>query len=129
MSAAPQWLDEILNEFGRGAGLEHLTLGEQGVAALEMTQGMMLSFEYIYPHLTVMVTVEVTKDIETAQKVLLLADPNRQGELLIRSGLLPRANKAFFATILQHEEVTLPLLTTAFAELRRLAERFVGGAA
>ncbi len=128
MSAAPQWLDEILNEFGRGAGLQHFTLGEQGVAALEMSHGMMLSFEYTYPQLTVMVTVEVAKDVETAQKVLLLADPDRQGQLLIRSGLMPRSDRAFFATILKHEDVTLPLLTTTFAELRRLAERFVGGA-
>ncbi len=128
MSMAPQWLDDIIGEFGQGAGLEHFTLGERGVATLEMTRGMMLSLEYSYPRLSVVLTVAVRKDTEVAKKVLQLADPGRRGQWAIRSGLLPHSNRAFFAVILPHDMVTLPVLTTTFTELCRLAERFAGGA-
>ncbi len=129
MSAAPRWLDDIIADFGRGAGIQSLALGENGVAALAGDNGMALHLEYVYPNLIVRMTAEVDKSAETAKKVLLFAEPTRQERYLVRTGFMPRENKAFFAVSLPHESVTIPVLTEVFRELRRLAERFAGGAA
>ncbi len=128
MSAAPRWLDEIIAEFGRGAGIQNLSLGERGVAALVGDNGIALVLEYVYPNMMVRMTAELKKTPEAAKKVLLFSEPDRQGKFVIRSGFMPREDKAFFAVSLPHDSVTLPILNDVFRELRRLAERFAGGA-
>lgn len=127
MSAAPRWLDEVVQEFGRGAGLRELTLGERGVAGLKGDNGTELWLEYVDSSLVVRMTVEVEKTVETAKKVLLLADPMRQGRHRVRTGFLMRSEKAFFAVKVPQEEATLPVLNDVYEEVRRLADRFVGG--
>ncbi len=129
MSAAPRWLDEIIAEFGRGAGIRGLSLGERGVAALAGEGGTAFILEYVYPNLLVRMTAEVRKTPETAKRVLQLAEPLRQGRFAVRAGFMPHADQAFFAVRLPHDSVTQPVLMDVFRELRRLAERFVGGAA
>ncbi len=128
MNAAPAWLDEIIGGFGRNAGIRNLSLGERGVAALEGDNGTALVLEYVYPNLMVRMTAEVKKMPGTAKKVLLFAEPVRQGKFGIRTGFMPHSDKAFFAVRLPHDSVTLPVLTEVIRELRRLAERFAGGA-
>ncbi len=128
MSAAPRWLDEIIGEFGRGAGIQSLSLGERGVAALSGDDGMDFILEYVYPNLILRMTAEVEPSAETAKKVLLFAEPMRQGRFPLRCGFMPRADKAFFAISLSHDLITLPILSEAFRDLRRTAERFTGGA-
>lgn len=127
MSAAPQWLNDVLTDFGRSAGIEGFALGERGTAALRGDNGTALVFEYAYPRLTVMMTAQTEKTPETARRVLALAEPGRRGRFPVRAGLLPRSERAFFAAVLDHEDVTLPTLNALFAELRRLAERIAGG--
>ncbi len=129
MSAAPRWLDEIITDFGRGAGLQNLSLGERGALALTGEHGTSLHLEYVYPNLLVRMTADVVKTPETAKKVLLFAEPVRQGRYPVRTGFMPRADKAFFAVKLSQDDVTLPTLTEVFRELRRLAERFAQGGA
>ncbi len=128
MSAAPQWLDDVVSEFGRSAGIQGLALGERGIAALAGDNGTTLLFEYDYPRLTMMMTVEVQKTSEIAQKVLALVVPGRNERFTVRAGLMPHSDKAFFATLLEHEMLTQPTLMEVFTTLRRLADRFVGGA-
>ncbi len=127
MSAAPRWLDDIIADFGRGAGLQNFTLGERGAAALAGERGTAFYFEYVQPDLLVRMTAEVQKTPETARKVLLFAEPTRQGAYPIRAGFMPHSDKAFFAVKLPQDAVTLPTLTDIFRELRRLAERFTQG--
>lgn len=123
MSVAPRWLDEVMAEFGRSAGLDGLALGERGTAALRGDNGTTLAFEYVYPRLTVMMTAPVRKDAETARRVLAMAEPSRRGRYRVRAGLMPRDDRAFFAAVLDQEAVTLPALNAVFGELRRLADR------
>lgn len=129
MSSAPQWLDEIVAEFGRGAGIQSLRLGDRGVAALAGERGTSLYLEYVYPKLTMRMTAEVGNTAEVVKKVLLLAEPNRQGKFVVRTGIMPKTGNAFFAVQIPQDSISLPILTEVFQELRRLAERFVGGVA
>ncbi len=129
MSAAPRWLDEIIADFGRGAGIQSLSLGARGVAALAGDCGTAFILEYVHPNLLVRMTAEVVKTPETAKKVLQFAEPLRRGRFAVRTGFMPHADTAFFAVALPHDAVTLPVLMDVFHELRRLAERFAGGAA
>lgn len=127
MSAAPQWLDGIITEFGNSAGIHNLTLGEKGVASLAGENGRVFSFEYSYPNLVVMMTVPVSKNEEVAKKVLLLSEPSRQGKYLVRTGFMPHGLRAFFAVVAQQDSLSLPALSEIFRELRRLSDRFMGG--
>lgn len=125
--SAPHWMNEVLCEFGRAAGLEDFTFNDRDVAALTFEHGAMLVFEYAYHSLNVMVTVPVTQDTETAMRVLAHAAPERREEFRIKAGFLPKAEKAFFVVRLPHEEVTLPILNAAFLVLRRIADQFGEG--
>lgn len=128
MGAAPKWLDDVVGGFGRGAGLRGLSLGERGAVTLDCGRGMAFTLEYVHPGLTVCMTVEAAGTVETAKKVLQLAEPLRRGRYAVRTGFMPRGGRAFFAVRLAQDAVTQPVLAEVFRELRRLAERFAGGA-
>lgn len=127
MTTAPRWVSELLGEFGRSAGIESFELNARDAAALTFESGAVLRFEYAYDSLTVMITLPVSRDAETAKRVLRQAMPDRRGDFRIRCGLLPKAEKAFFAIRLPHAEITLPILNAAFSTLRRLADPFGEG--
>lgn len=125
--SAPEWVNEVIREFGRSAGLESFGLNERDVAALSFERGAMLVFEYAYASLMVMMTLPVSNDMETIRRILSFAMPERRGDFRVKSGLLPKSGKAFFATRLPHEEITLPVLNMAFSTLRRMADQFGEG--
>lgn len=124
---APHWMNEMLREFGHAAGIEHFGFNDRDVAALRFEQGAMLVFEYAYTSLTVMITVPVANDVETAKRVLAHAIPERRGDFRIKTGFLAQPERAFFAIRLPHDEVTLPILNAAFLALRRIADQFGEG--
>lgn len=125
--SAPNWVNEIIGEFGRSAGIESLALNERGVAVLAFESGALFRLEYAYDSLTVLITVPVIPSAETVKRILQQAIPERRGEFRLRCGMLPRSERAFFAVRLPHEEITLPVLNTAFSTLRRFADQFGEG--
>ena len=44
--SAPSWMESLVREFGKGAGLSNFTLNDRGVAALAFENGASLRFEY-----------------------------------------------------------------------------------
>ena len=42
----PAWLDTMVKEFGRSAGVQNFALGERGAAALSFETGAELRLEY-----------------------------------------------------------------------------------
>lgn len=124
---APHWVCELIAEFGRSAGIDSFGLNDHHVAMLVFGSGAALRFEYAYDSLTVMMTVPVSSDSDTVKLILRQATPERRGDFRIRSGLLPRSGRAFFAVRLPHEEMTLPILNAAFSTLRRFADQFGEG--
>lgn len=126
--SAPFWVSEIIAEFGRSAGIDDFAFNERDVAALGFESGAMLVFEYAYSSLSVMMTVPLYNEPEVAKRVLALSMAERRGDFRIKTGFIARSGRAFFAIRLPHEEISLPLLNSAFSYLRRLADQFGEGA-
>lgn len=126
--SVPLWLSEIIAEFGRSAGIDDFAFNERDVAALGFESGAMLVFEYAYSSLSVMMTVPLYNNPEVAKRILSLTMAERRGDFRVKAGFLPKKDRAFFAIRLPHNEVTLPLLNSAFSYLRRLADQFGEGA-
>ena len=54
---APVWLNAVIGDFGRAAGIGALALNERGAAALRFENGTSLRLEYTGAELVVAVTV------------------------------------------------------------------------
>ena len=123
----PGWMQETIAEFGRSAGIENFAFNDKGVAALAFESGASLVFEYAYSSLTVMMSVPVSMDPAVAARALSFATPERRGEFRIKTGFLEKAGRVFFAARLPHDEVSLPVVNSAFSYLRRIADQFGEG--
>jgi type III secretion system chaperone SycN len=128
MMMPPHWMNEVIAEFGRSAGIDGFSFGANATAALGFESGASLVFEYAYSSLIVMMTVPVALDSSVAEKTLKFVMPERRGEFRIKAGFLSEKGKVFFAVRLPHDEVTLPVINSAFSHLRRLADQFGEGA-
>jgi type III secretion system chaperone SycN len=128
MMVPPHWMNEVIAEFGRSAGIDGFAFGPNATAALGFESGASLVFEYAYSSLIVMMTVPVALDSSVAEKALKFVMPERRGEFRIKAGFLSEKGRVFFAVRLPHDEVTLPVINSAFSYLRRLADQFGEGA-
>ena len=128
MMVPPHWMNEVIAEFGRSAGIDGFSFGANATAALGFESGASLVFEYAYSSLIVMMTVPVALDSSVAEKALKFVMPERRGEFRIKAGFFSEKGRVFFAVRLPHDEVTLPVINSAFSYLRRLADQFGEGA-
>ena len=128
MMVPPHWMNEVIAEFGRSAGIDGFSFGANATAALGFESGASLVFEYAYSSLIVMMTVPVALDSSVAEKALKFVMPERRGEFRIKAGFLSEKGRVFFAVRLPHDEVTLPVINSAFSYLRRLVDQFGEGA-
>lgn len=121
---APVWMNAVIGEFGRAAGLDGLTLNERGAAALKFEDGASLRLEYGGDALVVAMTVPAAD----VKRLLSLSHPKARTSFRIRAGVLPKTGEAIMAIRLAERDVTLPRVSGAFELLWRLA-REIGGAA
>ena len=128
MMMPPHWMNDVIAEFGRSAGIDGFSFGANATAALGFESGASLVFEYAYSSLIVMMTVPIALDSSVAEKALKFVMPERRGEFRIKAGFLSEKGRVFFAVRLPHDEVTLPVINSAFSYLRRLADQFGEGA-
>ncbi len=127
--SAPVWMESLVKEFGKGAGLPEFALSDRGVAALAFENGASLRFEYADGTLAVMMTVPSSMDSSRAAALLAVAHPEaRRGPFRIRTGYLASRARALFAVRLAEREATLPVLNQVFAALWEAAREY-GGAA
>lgn len=136
---APSWIDSVVREFGRGAGLRDFALNERGAAAVRFENGRSLKFEYVDAtsaslpgadgELVVSVTVAMNCDASAAKRILACSHPDARYGARVRSGYLARRGCAVFAVRLAAQDATLPALNNAFAALWRVASEAEGGAA
>ena len=110
-SPAPVWLDDIVREFGRSAGLSDFSLNDRGAAAATFETGAQLRFEYAFESL-----------------VVALSFPYR-APFRLRAGILARSGRAILAARFPEREATLPAVNAAFSALWRLSEDLAGGPA
>ena len=125
---APDWIDAIVRDFGRSAGLSNFTLNERGAAAASFDNGVTLHFEYAADALMMSVTVPVALDAARAAALLAYAHPDAGLGLRVRGGYLVARGCAVFAVRLASRDATLPAVNRAFDVLWRVAQEF-GGAA
>ena len=129
-SPAPVWLNDIVREFGRSAGLSDFALNDRGAAAISFETGAQLRFEYAFESLVVALSVPYpASDPAAARRLLAAAHPGARPGFKLRAGLLEKSGRAILAARFPEREITLPAVNAAFAALWRIAEDLAGGPA
>ena len=121
---APVWLNAVIGDFGRAAGIGALALNERGAAALRFENGTSLRLEYTGAELVVAVTVPSADP----KRLLSLSHPKARYGFRVRTGIVPKTGEAVLAVRLAERDVTLPRVNAVFGLLWRLAGE-TGGAA
>ena len=129
-SPAPVWLDDIVREFGRSAGLSDFALNDRGAAAISFETGAQLRFEYAFESLVVALSIPYpASDPAAARRLLAAAHPGARPGFKLRAGLLEKTGRAILAARFPEREITLPAVNAAFSALWRIAEDPAGGPA
>ena len=127
---APAWLDDIVREFGRSAGLSDFSLNDRGAAAATFETGAQLRFEYAFESLVVALSFPYpVSDPDAARRLLAAAHPGARPGFKLRAGLQPRTGRALLVARFPEREATLPAVNAAFSALWRLSEDLAGGTA
>lgn len=124
----PAWIEALVADFGRAAGLESFALNERGAAAVAFQTGFVFHMEYVPSALAVMMEIPARLDGEAARAILSYSEPGARRGFTIRSGYSAKSGRALFMAALSEREATLPALNAIFSELWRIANEF-GGAA
>lgn len=129
-SPAPVWLDDIVREFGRSAGLSDFALSDRGAAAVSFETGAQLRFEYAFESLVVALSFPYpVSDPDAARRLLAAAHPGARPGFKLRAGLQPRTGRALLVARFPEREATLPAVNAAFSALWRISEDLAGGPA
>ena len=120
---APVWLNAVIGDFGRAAGIGVLALNERGAAALRFENGTSLRLEYTGAELVMAVTVP-SADLK---RLLSFSHPKARYGFRVRTGIVPKTREAVLAVRLAERDVTLPRVNAVFGLLWRLAGE-TGGA-
>ncbi len=129
-SPAPVWLDDIVREFGRSAGLSDFALNDRGAAAVSFETGAQLRFEYAFESLVVALSFPYpVSDPDAARRLLAAAHPGARPGFKLRAGLQPRTGRALLVARFPEREATLPAVNAAFSALWRISEDLAGGTA
>ena len=121
---APSWINAVIGDFARAAGIGGLALNERGAAAFRFENGVTLRFEYRAGELVVAAAVPAANDAATARRLLAYAHPDARPA--VRAGYLVKAGCAVFAVRIPEQDVTLPAVNVAFDTLWRIATEFGG---
>ncbi len=114
---APVWMNAVIGDFARAAGIDGLKLNDRGAAALDFETGVSLRLEYTGGELVVAVTVPHAD----LKRLLSASRPDARFGFKIRTGVLAKSGRAVMAVRLEERDVTLPRLNAAFTALWRLA--------
>lgn len=129
-SPAPVWLDDIVREFGRSAGLSDFAFNDRGAAAVTFETGAQLRFEYAFESLVVALSFPYPGgDPAAARRLLVAAHPGARPGFKLRAGFLEKSGRAILAARFPERETTLPAVNAAFSALWRIAEDLAGGPA
>ena len=121
---APIWMNAVIGDFGRAAGLGSLALNDRGAAVLKFENGASLRLEYTGAELVMAITIQA-RDVK---RLLSLSHPKARFGLRVRTGIMQKTREAVMAVRLAERDVTLPHVNAAFDLLWRLSGE-IGGAA
>lgn len=119
---APVWMNAVITEFGRSAGVNGLVLNASGAAQLDFETGVSLHFEYSAGELVIAVMAPLQGgSVEELKRILALTHPQARYGVKVRAGLMSKTGKSVVAVVLPERDVTLPRLNAAFTLLWRLS--------
>ena len=118
----PVWMNSVISDFGRAAGLAGLALNERGAAALRFENGATLRLEYTGRELVLSMAVRAAD----VRRLLSQAHPLARHGLRVRAGVVPKTRESVVAVRIAERDVTLPRLNATFGVLWRLAGE-IGG--
>lgn len=121
---APVWMNAVISDFGRAAGLDSFALNERGAAALRFETGYAFRLEYTGRELV----MSMTGRVADVKRLLSSAHPLARHGLRVRAGILPKTRESFVAVRMPERDVTLPHLNSTFGVLWRIAGE-IGGSA
>ena len=124
--SAGAWIESVLEEFGRAAGLRGLALNARGAAAIRFDSGMELRFESARGELAVAVTIPSGADAASMSRLLSMARRAPGRRQTLRTGYLAKSGRAVFAVRIPERAATLPAVNEAFEMLRAAAMEFGG---
>lgn len=120
----PDWLNDIVQAFGRQMGLQEFRLRDNGAAGVTFENGLSLRFEYANEALMMSMGIQTTPTDAMMRNLLLAAHPAaQQGAMRVRAGYLKRTGEALLTMRLQEREVTVTTLETAFRQLWSATDR------
>jgi len=125
---SPVWMNAVIAEFGRAAGIGDLALNERGAAALKFNTGVDFRLEYTGSELVMSMSVAKHVDMDVLKRLLTFSHPMARHGFRVRTGCSPKTHRPTMAIRFAERDVTLPAVNAAFAVLWRLAEE-IGGAA
>lgn len=121
---APEWLNEVVADFGRQMGLNSFALNERGTAGVRFENGLSFRLEYVNEALMLMIGFVPTnaQDFETLSKKLLTASHyEAAGAEGVRVGFLKRAGEAIVTARIAERELDVPKMEEKFRLLWQTA--------
>lgn len=123
----PEWMNAVIADFARGAGIGRLSLNAAGSAALRFANGFSLRFEYTGAELAVSMTFALGAGNAALRRLMSLAgSASARRGIALRAGVLQKSGQAIVAVRIPERDVTLPVLNASFNALWRAAEETGG---
>ncbi|MCQ2368515.1 MAG: hypothetical protein MJ109_05860 [Kiritimatiellae bacterium] len=114
---APEWLNEVVADFGRQMGLNGFALNERGTAGVRFENGITFRLEYANEALMMIVGFIPTnaEDFQSfAAKLLTVAHYEAAGSKGIRVGFLKRSGEAIATARISERELDVPKMEEKF---------------
>ena len=125
---APTWMNAVIADFGRAAGVNGLALNASGASAIKFSNDSAFRFEYTGDELVLSMSFRIAHSVSSIRRLLSVANPKALRGVCFRAGILPKTGAAIVAVRLPERDVTLPVVNSVFSALWRLAEE-IGGIA
>ena len=121
----PDWLNDIVQAFGRQMGLQDFRLRDNGAAGVTFENGLSLRLEYAGEALMMSMGLPVEVTDAAVRRLLTAAHPAAQqpAAARVRAGLLKRTGEALLVIRLLERDVTVTVLEAAFRQLWTAADR------
>lgn len=117
---APDWLQQLLHDFGTRLGLQHFALGDRDTAGFTVDNGLAFRFEYRTSRLFLTVVFPMAENLANLTTLLQLTHPDNRLPCPVHAAFKPAVG-AIFSTSFDEQALTLPELLERFDCLWKLA--------
>ena len=121
----PDWLNDIVQAFGRQMGLREFRLQANGAAGVTFENGLSLRLEYADEALMMSMGLPIESSDAAMKRLLTAVHPGalHPAAARVRAGYLKRTGEALLVIRLLERDVTVTALESAFRQLWAVADR------